>query len=417
MRHRLHQTIVTAESVFHQLFAVAGGGHAGHLQTGVLLINFQQLFPDQGQRVAEIGLIVGVQDLALLVHDHQLDGGGAGVDADVHRAAVGTEGHMRHAMGHVPCMERLVLFLAGKQRRFAGVGSSGGILIQRIGHFGEHKLLVGVQGSAQRHIQQAVFRAGAGDVQSFVKALAQHGAEGQRTAQIQDVALDGASLRQTGDGLVDHGLVDAGGDVLGAGTLIDQRLHIALGKHTAAGRDSVGALRVLGRLVHLVGAHLEQGGHLVDEGTRAAGAAAVHAHFGAVGQEQDLGILAAQLDHAVCFRYKALDRHAGGEHLLHKRHTAAVGKAHTGRTGDAQQRFPAVQLFGIDAAQQLLRLFQNMTIMSFVCRIQQCIMFIQHHAFDGGAADVKTYSHVVFPPKDKCRRQSPRYTAKAVFFA
>ena len=32
----------------------------------------------------------------------------------------------------------------------------------------------------------------------------------------------------------------------------------------------------------------------------------------------------------------------------------------------------------------------------------------------GGTADVKTYSHVVFPPKDKCRRQSPRWTAKSI---
>ena len=58
-----------------------------------------------------------------------------------------------------------------------------------------------------------------------------------------------------------------------------------------------------------------------------------------------------------------------------------------------------MQLLGINAPQQLLRLFQNMTIMSFVCRIQQGILLIQHHALDGGAADVKTYSHVVFPPK------------------
>ena len=60
-----------------------------------------------------------------------------------------------------------------------------------------------------------------------------------------------------------------------------------------------------------------------------------------------------------------------------------------------------MQLLGINAPQQLLRLFQNMTIMSFVCRIQQFIMLAQHHALNGGATDVKTYSHLVFPPKDK----------------
>ena len=121
-------------------------------------------------------------------------------------------------------------------------------------------------------------------------------------------------------------------------------------------------------------------------------------NLGTVGQKQDLGILTAQLDHAVGGRHKALDRYAGGEHLLHKGHAAAVGQTHARRTGNAQQRLLTVQLLGIDAAQQLLRLFQNMAVMPFVCRIQQRIMFIQHHTLDGGTADVKTYSHVVFLP-------------------
>ena len=317
----------------------------------------------------------------------------------MHRAALGTEGHAGHAVGHVAGVERLILLLAGEQRRLAGVGGSGSILIQRIGHLRQNESLVGIEGSAQCHIQQAVLRAGAGHVQRFVKALAQHAAEGERAAQIQDIALDGTALCKACNGLVDHSLINAGSNVLGAGTLIDQGLHVALGKHAAAGSDGVGALGLLGGLVHLVGAHLEQGGHLVDESTRAAGTAAVHAHLGAVGQKQDLGILAAQLNDAVGGGHKAFDRHAGGEHLLHEGHAAAVGQSHARRAGNAQQCFLPVQLLGVNAAQQLLRLFQNMTIMSFVCRIQQGILLIQHHALDGGAADVKTYSHVVFPPK------------------
>ena len=401
MCHRFHQTVIAAESVLHQFLAVAGGGDAGYLQPRVLFVDLEQLLPDEGQRIAKIGLIVGVQDLALFVHHHQLDGGRTGVDADMHRPAVGAEGHAGHAVGHVPCVESLVLLFAGEQRRLAGIGSSGGVLVQRGGYLGEHKLLVGIQSSAQRHIQQAILRAGAGHVQRLVKTLAQHGAEGERAAQIKDIALDGASLCQTGDGLVDHGLIDAGGDILGAGTLIDQRLHVTFCKHAAAGSDGIGTLRLLCSLVHFIGAHLQQGSHLVDESTGAAGTAAVHAHLGAVGQKQDLGILAAQLNDAIGLWHKALDRHAGGEHLLHKGHATAVRQAHTGRAGDAEQRFAAMQLLGINAPQQLLRLFQNMAIMSFVCRIQQFIMLAQHHTLDSGTADVKTYSHLVFPPKDK----------------
>ena len=242
----------------------------------------------------------------------------------MHRPAVGTKSHAGHTMGHVPRVESLVLLFAGEQRRLAGIGCGGGVLIQRSGYLGEHKFLVGIQGSAQRHIQQAVLRADAGHVQRLVKAFAQHGAEGERPAQIKDIALDGAALCQTGDGLVDHSLIDAGGDILGAGTLIDQRLHITFGKHAAAGGDGIGTLRLLCSLVHFIGAHLQQGSHLVDESTGAAGTAAVHAHLGAVGQKQDLGVLAAQLNDAIGLWHKALDRHAGGEHLLHKGHATAV---------------------------------------------------------------------------------------------
>mgnify|MGYP000004825470 CR=1 FL=1 len=135
----------------------------------------------------------------------------------MHRPAVGTKSHAGHTVGHVPCVESLVLLLAGEQRRLAGIGSSGGVLVQRIGHLGEHKFLIGIQRSAQRHIQQAVFRAGAGHVQRFVKALAQHGAESERPPD-KGYCLDGAALCQTGYGLVDHSLIDAGGDILGAGT-------------------------------------------------------------------------------------------------------------------------------------------------------------------------------------------------------
>ena len=393
--HRLHQAVIAAEGVFDQVLAVAGGGHAGHLQAGVAAVDLQQLVPDQGQRVAQVGLVVGVEDAALLVHHHQLDGGGARVDADVDRPALGPEGDAGHAVGHMPGVERLVLLPAGKEGRFAGIGGGGGVAVQGRGHLGQAERLVGVEGRAQRHVQQAVLGALAGDPQRLVKALAQHRAEGQRPAQIQDVALDGAALGQAGDGLADHRLVDAGGDVLGPGALVDEGLHVALGEHAAAGGDGVGALGALRRTVHLVGAHLQQGGHLVDEGAGAAGAAAVHPHLGAAGEEEDLGVLASQLDHAVGLRHEPFDCHPGGENFLHKGHAAAFGQAHARRAGNAQQRLGAVEILAVDPAQQLLRLFQNMAVMTLIGRIQQVFLFIQHGAFDGRAANIKTNSQVL----------------------
>ena len=49
-------------------------------------------------------------------------------------------------------------------------------------------------------------------------------------------------------------------------------------------------------LVQLLGGDVQQGGHLVDEGTRTAGAGTVHALVHTALEENDLGVLPAQLD-------------------------------------------------------------------------------------------------------------------------
>ena len=169
--------------------------------------------------------------------------------------AVRAKGYAGHRGFQVAGVERLVLLLVGKQRRQADVGGGGAVLIQTPGNDVQVGFLVGIVGSAQRHKQQAVFGAGAGNAQRFVKALAQRLGEGQRTAQIQDVAADGTPLRQARNGLVDHGLVDGSSDVPCLCALVDQRLDVAFGKHAAAAGDGVGAGRLLGGFVHLVRAH------------------------------------------------------------------------------------------------------------------------------------------------------------------
>ena len=64
-------------------------------------------------------------------------------------------------MGHVPGVEGLVLLFIGKEGRFAGIGGGGGVAVQGLGHLRQVELLVGVEGGAQGHIQQAVLGAGA----------------------------------------------------------------------------------------------------------------------------------------------------------------------------------------------------------------------------------------------------------------
>ena len=115
--HGLNKAAVTVEGVFDQFLAVAGGGHAGHLQAGMVLVQFQQRFLDQRDGVAQVGAVALKQDVGVLVDDHQLDGGGAGVDADMHRPAIRAEGQAGDGGLHVAGVELLVLLLIGKQRR------------------------------------------------------------------------------------------------------------------------------------------------------------------------------------------------------------------------------------------------------------------------------------------------------------
>ena len=231
-------------------------------------------------------------------------------------------------------VEVLVLLFVCEQRRQADVGRCGAVVVETLGNLAQVGFLVGIERRAHRNEEQAVLRQGAGDTQSLVKAPAQRPGEGQRAAEIQDVALDGAALCQTCNGLVDNGLIDRRRDVARLCALVDEGLDVAFGKNAAAAGDGVGAGRGLRGLVHLVGAHLQQGRHLVNERARAAGAAAVHADLGAVCQEKDFGVLAAQLDDAVGAGGQPVGGHTGGKDLLHEGDLAAVGQAHTGGAGD-----------------------------------------------------------------------------------
>ena len=126
--------------------------------------------------------------------------------------------------------------------------------------------------------------------------MAQLGEILQRAAQEGDVAANGSAARQARDGLGHDSLEDGGGHVFGAGALVEQRLHVGLGKDAAAAGDGIDGGGVGREFVKAAGIGVQQGCHLIDEGARAAGAGAVHALLDAVVEVDDLGVLAAQLD-------------------------------------------------------------------------------------------------------------------------
>ena len=75
------------------------------------------------------------------------------------------------------------------------------------------------------------------------------------------------------------------------------------------------------------GVGLEQGGHLVDEGTGTAGADAVHPLFHiAAFKVDDLGVLAAKLNGHISLRRVILQGGGYGDHLLDKRNAQVLGQ-------------------------------------------------------------------------------------------
>ena len=124
------------------------------------------------------------------------------------------------------------------------------------------------------------------------------------------------------------------------GPLVQQRLHVRLGEHAAAGGDGVQPDAFKAQLIQLVRRHIQKHRHLVDKGSRAAGTGAVHALVDAAVKKDDLRVLAAQLDDGGGVWLQALDHLAGGEHLLHKGHEGPLGQTQTRRAGDGGGKGP-----------------------------------------------------------------------------
>ena len=343
VRHGLDLAGIDAQSLQQQMLAVAGDGRMpdGHqrvsrLVAGQLAIQLRHGRLRATEHVALIGNVVAPQKLAVAPDERGLERGGAGIDAQKRLTAIAGQITAAHALGSMALVELGELGIVGEQRgqahdlRTLHVSE----VLQAIKHVVE---LLGLHRGARRardgaaagHEQVGVLRDDAVllvEVQRLVEAFAQLGQILQRAAQKRDVAADGTPARQAGNGLRHHGLEDGRGDILAARAFVEQRLHVGFGEHAAATGDGIDGLGMLRKLVQAAGVGVEQGRHLVDERTGAAGAGAVHALFDAVVEVNDLRVFAAQLDGDVGFRDERLDRRLAGDDFLHEFDAEPLGK-------------------------------------------------------------------------------------------
>ncbi len=247
-----------------------------------------------------------------------------------------------------------------------------------------------IQSSAQRNIVLCIVRKQGVFViqgQGIDKALLQALLKSQGAAQKSDFSLDLTSLGQTGNGLIHNGLIDAGSDIGFIGSLIQQGLYVGFGKNTAAGCDIVNLLMPGAQFVQFLQGYIQQGSHLIDEGSCAACAAAIHSLFNSSGQEKDLCVFSAQLDDSIHVFLKVFHGYLGGKNLLNKFQPGIPGQSQSGRSCDGDlQTVPFQQI--IKTFENLHGIFPDLCVMPSVMLVYDIAFFIQYNDLDCGGTDV-----------------------------
>ena len=173
-----------------------------------------------------------------------------------------------------------------------------------------------------------------GEAQALLENAHEHGVERARAALEDDWRLELTALCQAADGLLGDGMEARKCQVFLGHAAIEQGLDVGLGVHAAAARDVVDAGAALGERVEVAGLRVEKRGDLVDESACAACARAVHAHvrdaslarLGVLLEEDNLGVLTAQLDGTAYLRVEFADGDGVGHDLLHEGQVELLGK-------------------------------------------------------------------------------------------
>ncbi len=163
----------------------------------------------------------------------------------------------------------------------------------------------------------------AGDVRA--PRLAQPANERVRTAEQQHVRIQRVPAREDRQVLENDGLEERRHELIDRRTQLLQSRDIALGEDPALARDSVQLDAVVAERGNLVGRDAKLGADLVDHGAGPARALVVHrwnlllaAALALVAKDDDLRVLAAELDDRPHLRVELLDGHRHGGDFLHE---------------------------------------------------------------------------------------------------
>ena len=165
----------------------------------------------------------------------------------------------------------------------------------------------------------------------IAESLAESRKKGQRTAAEQDRSLEADAVRKRYHRLYGDGMEDAGCNICFGQIARHQVLDVGLGKHAAAGSHRINVFCLHRQLAHLLVLYAHQHTHLVDESARSAGTVAVHAqfHISVFLEEDNLRVLATNIDERLRLRMGSTGIDRCSHHLLYKLRLELFGSSHS----------------------------------------------------------------------------------------
>ena len=226
----------------------------------------------------------------------------------------------------------------------------------------------------------------------------------QRTAQERDVPANRPAAREAADGLRDDRLENGSRDVFLARTLVEQGLHVGLGKHAATARNRIDGRVAFGQLVQTARIGVEQRCHLVDERAGTTSARAVHTLFDRLTEVDDLRILAAKLDCDIGLGNERLDSGLAGNDLLHEFNVEPLCQKQAARTGDGE-RSALVAVLDSGSFEHLRDGRTHVGVMAFVNGPDDLVFCIENRKLDRGRANVDTDTQCIPNRRERYRRR------------
>ena len=220
------------------------------------------------------------------------------------------------------------------------------------------------------------------------------------SAEQDDAVLQRVATRKHGEVLHHDGIGERAEDLARGDAGFDEVDDVGLGKDTTLRGDGMQLGVVPGHAADVTRIEAEFDEAFVDGGAGAGGAFVIHRGDGAFGAvfaagfvDDDLRVLAAELDDAACFRMEAIHGHGDRIDLLHKLRTERLRERLRAGTGHEDARDARKGCGGyFELLHDFLRLLR---LVALIVGPEDALRLrIDEHGFDRGGADIHTEDEV-----------------------